>query len=246
MKKLAVLLLASTILAAPPAHAQLAVADLLSEIGITKGTVETIKNGITELQSLQTLGQQLQWLTTLTTSLVHDPNLGTIMSVANLLGLDSDIPINLYAVQSMVNGYGGAGGINALVGKLGLLGSVVNTTYGRDNLYTCTNNSFACQQTNNNMTGLAGSKGMVGVMVTNLQSHLTVLKELQARAGASDNLKDTEDANAQIAAQAAYFTGQSAQIQGIAALNQMQQQVSSEQAKQAWMKSLDTFNTAAQ
>jgi len=251
MKIIAILAAATLCVSIPhqEAKAQLVVSDLLAEIGISKGAVETVKNGITAAQQLQTAAQQLQWAISLTTSLVHDPSLGTVMQLANMLGLDTDIPINLYAVQSLVSGYGGIGSVNGLMGtlggKLGALGNVVNTTYSHDNLYTCQSNSFYCAQTNTNMTGLSAAKGMVGTMMSSLQNHLLVLNGLQAKLATSGNLKDTADINAEIAAQQTWFTGQAAQISAVNAMSQMQQQVSSEQAKQSWWQSVDTFNAAA-
>ena len=51
-----------------------------------------------------------------------------------------------YAVQGLISGYGGMNSIGGIVGKLNSLGSLVTTSYQTDRVYTCNDNSFACEQ----------------------------------------------------------------------------------------------------
>ena len=48
---------------------------------------------------------------------IQDPNLGTAMALMNMVGIDNPLPINPYAVQSLVSGYGGMNSLSGLTGS---------------------------------------------------------------------------------------------------------------------------------
>ena len=158
------------------------VEDIAAEVGISKQLVEEIKNGLTQLKQLQTELQELQadlqlveQFTFLTESFVHNPNLGSVMGLLNALGLQNDLPLNPFAVQSLLSGYGGMSGLNGVLGQLSNLGNLVNGSFNADHLFDCTDNSFACQQTKARAAANAGYKGIASQLYTDLTNHMTSL-----------------------------------------------------------------------
>ena len=163
-------------LLAGPAQAQVLTFDAENAIANAKSLLQELKGYATQLQQLQQEIQQVTWLTTTADSLIQHPNLGAVMQLMNMLGLSSDLPINPYAIQGLVSGYGGTGSINSLVGRLGGLGSLVNTSYQTDSLYRCTTDSFGCQQQQQIAAGNAGVKGIAGQIYSDLAAHVPVLQ----------------------------------------------------------------------
>lgn len=213
------------------AHAQIPVTDIAAQIGITKGTIETIKNGLTELQTLQTQVQQLQQYVWMGENIIHNPVAGTLQ-LANMVGLTSSLPVNPYAVMALTSGYGGMNSLPGLLGKASQLGNLVTTSYNNDSIYHCTDNSFACAQSNTRAAASAGTKGIGAQMIADLQNHLPVLQGLQARLATASSPKDLADIQAQIDVQHTYVDSMAAQIGATAMINQAQLQVSSEQRVQ--------------
>ena len=191
----------------------------------TKGYLTQLQQYATEVQTYYTDAQMLA-------GFVHNPNLGAVMGLANVLGVSSDIPINLGAVQGLVSGYGGMNSIGALTGKLTSLGSLTNGSFANDNLYTCTTNSFSCTQSNAQMAGLAGTKGLATQVLQDLQNHLPVLQGLRTQLASATDPKAVADAQAQIQIEQTWVNSEMGQVQTIALLNEAQQQVAGQQRVQ--------------
>ena len=222
------------------AHAQLAVADIAAEIGISKDTIETIKNGLTELQQLQTEAQQLQQYIWMGENIIHNPVAGTLQ-VANMVGLSSALPVNPYAVMSLTSGYGGMNSLTGMLGKASQLGGLVNASFANDSLYHCTTDSFECRQANITASANAGTKGIGAQLIADLQSHVPVLQGLQARLATASSPKDVSDIQAQIQVQHAAIDDIAAQAGATAMLNQAQVQVASAQRVEKLNSDADSF-----
>lgn len=220
----------------PPARAQLPVVDAAAitenTIDQAKALFQDLKSYATQLQQLQTELQQVQWMASLATNLIHDPNIGSVMQLANMLGISPNLPVNPYAVQSLVSGYGGITNVSGLVGKLSGLGGLVNGSYNTDHLYTCTDNSFACQQQQATATSNAGVKGIVMQIYTDLTNHSQVLQGLRTQLGTSTNQLDTANLQAQIQVEQTWTNQQQAQLQAVTLMASTQRTVTAAQARE--------------
>lgn len=210
-----------------PASAQLLTHDPITSavlsLGISKETIETVKNGITELKSLETEVQQLQQWYYIGDNLIHSPNLGAVMQLMQAAGISQDLPINPMVVGALVSGIGGPQSFGALSGKLSLLGSLANSNFTRNNLYTCTNNSFECLQSQQKAASIAGVQGISGAVYSDLTNHLNVLAGLRQRLLTASDPKTVADVTAQIAVEQAWVQNQQAQLQSVSLLQAAQQ-----------------------
>src|SRR4051812_8885461 len=103
-------LLIGTILAGawtPAAQAQVPVTDVAAIAQLFKQYSTELKQLATQAQQLETAAQQLGWAINTFNSLVDHPNLATAMGLLNQLGISDPLPVNPYAVQSLINGQGG-------------------------------------------------------------------------------------------------------------------------------------------
>ena len=228
------------------------VEDIAAEVGISKQLVEEIKNGLTQLKQLQTELQELQadlqlveQFTFLTENFVHNPNLGSVMGLLNALGVQNDLPLNPFAVQSLLSGYGGMGGLNGALGQLSSLGNLVNGSFNADHLFDCTDNSFACQQAKARAAANAGYKGIASQLYTDLANHMTSLTGLRTTLRGASDPKTVADATAQIALEHTWVSNTAAQLQAVTAIAQAQQRVNEQQADEKLSADFAAFIQAA-
>ena len=76
--------------------------DNASIVQEAKSYLQEIKGYLTQLQQYATEVQTLSTDAQMLIGFVHDPNLGAVMALAGQLGLSSDMPVNLGAVQGLV------------------------------------------------------------------------------------------------------------------------------------------------
>ena len=144
MKKLFIGVSLVMIAAGSPAHAQIPVTDGGNLIAQAKNLLQELKSYATQLEQLQQEVQSVMWAAQTAQSFIQDPNLGTAMALMNMVGIDNPLPINPYAVQGLVSGYGGMNSLSGLTGKLSSLNGLVTSSYSADSVYTCTDGSYAC------------------------------------------------------------------------------------------------------
>jgi len=230
-------LLALTLFAAP-ARADVPVVDFAGIADRLKSYLQELKDYASYLKMIQNQVQQIQWAADTAQSIIHDPVNGTL-SAANMLGVMPDLPINPYTVQGLVSGYGHMDGLNGFMSKFSSLGSLVRGSYSRDNLYTCTNSSFECQQQQNSMTGYSGVKGIGSQLFQDLNNHLPVLSALRERLSTASNLKDVADIQAQISAEQTWTQNTMAQAMTVSMMADAQDRVNRLQANQKLDSDID-------
>ena len=176
---------------------------------------------------------------------MHNPNLGSVMGLLNALGLQNDLPLNPFAVQSLLSGYGGMGGLNGVLGQLSSLGNLVNGSFNTDHLFDCTDNSFACQQAKARAAANAGYKGIASQLYTDLANHMTSLTGLRTTLLGASDPKTVADATAQIALEHTWVSNTAAQLQAVTAIAQAQQRVNEQQADEKLSADFAAFIQAA-
>ncbi len=225
-------LITSTILVAPPAHSQLATFDAANAVGQGRALLTELKGLALQGQQYLTEAQQLVQVTNMLTAIAHNPNLGNIMQLAQMTGLNTDLPIDPYATMALISGVGGINSVNGIVGRLSLLGSVVHGSYDRDMLYSCQTDNYSCLTAQQRAASNAGYKGAVGTIFQDVSSHLNVLTAIREKLALSPNEKDTADLHAQLGVEQAWVANQQTQLAAVVALADAQQRVSAEQADQ--------------
>jgi hypothetical protein len=231
-------------LLAGPARAQVLTFDAENAIANAKSLLQELKGYATQLQQLQQEIQQVTWLATTADALIQHPNLGAVMQLMNMLGVSSDLPLNPYAIQGLVSGYGGAGSINNLVGRLRGLGSLVNTSYQTDSLYQCTTDSFGCQQQRQIAAGNAGVKGIAGQIYSDLAAHVPVLQGLRDQLAGATDPAQRENIMAQTQIEQTWVQNATGQLQTALLLNEAQQQTNGARDNERLSKDIEAVIAA--
>ena len=225
--------LVAGLVVAPLAHAQTTVIDPTGPLAQAKelecSRCKKLSSSIpavtfTQLQQLQQELQTVQWVAQTGQALIQNPNLGTVMALAGQLGLNNDLPISPYAVQGLVSGYGGMTSLSSLTGKLSGLSGLVNGSWSTDHIYTCTDQSFACQQQQQMASSTAGLKGVMGTLYQDLANHVAVLQGLRDKASTATDPAQRENVLEQVALENSWATNTGNQLQASLGMFQAQQQ----------------------
>ena len=232
-----------------PAHAQIPVTDgALATITQTLGIQEItnqIKSVTTELQQLQTSVQSyMQWVY-IGQQLIHDPSLGTFTQLANRLGLDTSIPLNPSAIQGLIAGAGGMRGLNGIMGKIPLLGGLVNSSYTSNQLYQCQTGDAGCQLSQVSAASRAASNGLATKMLSDISSHMANLQSLRDRAATASDPKTVQDLTLQAGIEQNWLQGAQGQLQAIGIMHSTQEAALGQAATQKFDLDADGFIKAA-
>lgn len=238
-------LLAVMMLIALPARADLPVVDFGALVGQAKSLLQQAQSYSAQLRQLT---QEIQTVTNTAqtvASLAHDPSLGAVMGLAGQLGLSSSMPINPWAVQSLMSGYGGMNTVSGLTGKLSGLGNMINGSYSNDRIYTCTDNSFSCVTQQQSAASYAAYKGSLGQIFQDMASHQPVLQGLRDRLATATTMKDVADAQAQISVENAWVSNQQGQLQTIISLAEAQRHIREQQQDERLTQDIDAYLRAS-
>jgi conjugal transfer/entry exclusion protein len=227
------------LIACPPVDAQLPVIDSSNLVQQIKGYLQDLKSYATQLQQLQQEVQQVQWLISTYQSFVHDPSLGGAMALLNQVGIDNPLPVNPYAIQTLLNGQGG------ISGALGGLSTLSNSSFSTNHVYSPSDGSWASQQLNANGNGIAGAQGTALQIFQQVSTHYPVIQALRARLLAATTPKDVADAQAQIGAEQAWEQNATAQLQSVALLNAAQEQSNQQRQNEKLDQDIDAVLQAA-
>jgi type IV secretion system protein VirB5 len=113
-------------------------------------------------------------------------------------------------VQSLLAGTG------STQGMLGSIGSLFNTNFNANHVYTPTGDSFQASLMQRNATGIAGIQALAGQAYQALSDRLSAMTQLQDRLATAQDAKDVQDLQARLQSEQAYIQSQSAQVQTLA------------------------------
>jgi hypothetical protein len=198
---------------APRAQAQgVPVIDAASVLQEAKTTLQEAKNYLLQAQQYATQVQQYATEVQQYMAFVHDPSLGSAVGLMNQAGLSNDLPINPMAVQSLTSGYNSLSSLSGILGRLSQLNGLVNSSFTNNHVYTCADQSYACQQLNANGNGLAGTQGGALVVYQDLRNHLPIIQALRDRLATATTPKDVQDAQAQLQAETLWTNNLQAEL----------------------------------
>lgn len=191
------------------------VIDAQSLIAQARQLAQEAKAYILQAQEYATQVQQYATAVEQLNAFVHDPSLGAAMGLMNRAGLDNSLPINPMAVQSLTSGYGSLASLSGILGKLSQLNGLVNSSYATNHIYTCADESYACQQQRANANALAGTQGGALSVYQDLRNHLPVIQALRERLLTARDPKDVADAQAQLQAETLWTNNLQSELQAI-------------------------------
>lgn len=221
------------LLAAVPAHAMITVIDP-TEIGQTINLLkQQIQSYATQLQQLQQAAQQVEWTVNTFNSLVAHPNLGAVMGLMNQLGIQDPLPIDPFAAQQLISGYGG------ISGKLGALSQLANTSFDQNHVYTPTDNTWNSQQMVASANGIAGAQGIAQQVYGQMGQHFSVLAGLRQDLLAATTPAEREHVMGQIQAEQAWTQNAQGQLQAANIMLVAAQQSRAQQDDEKLTQSLD-------
>jgi Type IV secretion system proteins len=230
-------LLAASLLAgclmAQPSRAQIAVQDQANLVQQAKDYLQILKSYALQAQQYAAQAQQLETEITQLESFIQNPNLGAAMGLMQTAGLTSAIPINPYAVQSIVSGSGG------VQGTFGALSGLMNGSFATNNVYTCNDGSWACAQARAVAAGNAGQQGLAMNSIATMAQHLPVLQGLRDDLATAQDPAQREHIMAELQAETAWGIQENSRLMATNILLTSQQNVRDEQAKEKLNQDLD-------
>ncbi len=235
MKRFAIALVLVAL--AQPARAQVHVIDDASLTQEIKSYLQILRSYATQLQQYQ---QELQTAIStgrMVAGMIQNPSLGAAMTLMNMAGLDSAIPVNPYAVQGII-----AGRAN-IAGLPGQLSNLINGSFASNTVYTCTDNSWACQQTQANSRGLNGTQGLAMSALQAVANHVPIMQALRDQLAAADDPAKRENAMAALQTEQAWTQQQQLQLTSITMLMASEQNLRDQRATEKLQQDLtNTIN----
>jgi type IV secretion system protein VirB5 len=199
MKRLLLIAMA-TLLHLGPAHAQMPVIDGASVAQL----MAQVRQAAQQIQLLQ---QQVQQVMSIYNAVSHVTDLGSAVSALGMLGIQNPLPVNPYAVQSLLNGRG------SVEGMAGSIGSLFNSNWETAHVYTPTGTSYEASLVQRGATSIAGIQGLSGQLYQSMAQRLPLLQALQDRLNSAKDPKDVMDLQARLAAEQSYIQAQGVQAQ---------------------------------
>ena len=203
MKRLLLLIGAGALLPLAPARAQMSVIDNTSVAQLVRQVQQAA-------QQIQLLQQQVQQVLSIYNAVSHVTDLGSAVSALGMLGIQNPLPVNPYAVQSLISGRG------SVAGMTGSIGSLFNSNWTTAHVYTPTGTSYEASLSQRGATSIAGIQGLSGQLYQSMAQRLPLLRELQSRIDGAKDPKDVMDLQARLAAEQSYIQAQGVQAQTLA------------------------------
>lgn len=192
------------------AQAQIPVTDIGLITQQVKEYVQDAKAYALQAQQYVTQGQQLLQLVQTFNAFVQNPNLGAAVGLMGQTGLGNDLPINPVSLMSLTSGYDMS--LTNLAGKLAMLSSLSGAAYNQNHVYTCTDQSWACQQQQQRAYGLAGTSGIAQSAYQDLRNHMPVIQALRDQAAAATTPAQRENVTLALQSETAWNNNLAAQV----------------------------------
>jgi hypothetical protein len=198
-------------LACPAGRAQIAVDSLTADFNAVKDLAGPAKAYALQAQQYVNEAQQLAQLVNTYDAFVANPSLGAATGLMTQTGLGNDLPINPASLMSLTSGYSMS--LANLGAKLSVLSSLSNASYNQNHIFTCTNQSWSCQQQQQRGYGLAGTSGIAQSAYQDLQNHLPIIQALRDQANAATTPAEREKVTLALQSETTWNNNLAAQIQ---------------------------------
>lgn len=205
------------------AFAQLTVADPGSYVIQKLGIANQIKEIAAWGKQFAQMAAQLQQLESTYYAMAHVTDLGSAVSALGMLGVRNPLPINPYAVQGLLNGTGGVGGMSSSIGTM------FSGTMAGNEVYRSRDDTWIGQELNRNGGGIAGAQSLAMELYRAAADRMAHLDNLRDQIQGASDPSTRESLIAQIGAEQSAIQNQ--QVQAGALGNYMQAQLASQQQR---------------
>jgi hypothetical protein len=192
------------------AHAQVMVDSVAADFNAVKDLLGQAKSYALQANQYVTEAQQLAQMVEQYNAFVQNPSLGAALGLMGQTGLGNDLPINPASLMGLTSGYSMS--LSNLSGKLAVLGSLSNASYNQNHIYTCTDQSWTCQQQQQRGYGLAGSSGIAQSAYQDLRNHMPVVQALRDQAATATTPAQRENVALALQSETAWNNNLAAQI----------------------------------
>lgn len=185
-----------------------------------------------EAQLVMTTAQTLQ-------AFVQNPNLGGAMGLMGQVGIQNPLPVNPYAVQSLLNGQGG------ISGSLGSLSSLSTGSLNSNSYYGSNNGSWLGGEAVARSNGAAGAQGIGMDMLQQIASHIPIMQALRVQLLAASTPKQVQDAQAALETEQLWATNTNGQLQAASLMYAAQRDANEARQNERLTQSIDQSLAAA-
>ena len=203
-----------------PACAQLSVTDPGSYVIQHLGIANQVKDLAAWAHQAEQMTQDYQQLEATYQALAHVTDLGSAVGALGVLGIRNPLPVNPHAVQSLLNGSGGVGGMSSNIGSLFAGTSLGNQVYSSDTT------TWLGRELNHNGSGIAGAQSLALELYRAAADRMSHLDDLRDQINTASDPSTRESLIAQIGAEQSAIQNQ--QVQASVLGNYMQAQLASQ------------------
>lgn len=225
------------------AQAQISVDSLTADFNAAKSLIQGTQQYVLQTQQYLTQAQQLATEVQQYAAFVQNPTLGAAAGILQTTGLGNDLPINPTSLMGLTSGYSMS--LNNLAGKLAVLSTLSNASYNQNHVYSCTDQSWACQQEQQRGYGIAGSSGIAQSAYMDLRNHMPVVQALRDQAATATTPAQRENIALALQSETTWNNNLSAQIQAAEMQAKSDQeslaQQDSEQTSQSVQTTIDSI-----
>lgn len=160
-------------------------------------------------------------------------DLGSAVSALGAVGIQNPLPVNPYALQSLLNGTGG------IQGSLASLGGLVSSTATTNQVYRVQGGNFAQDEMIRRASSLSGAQGVALQLHESAAQRSPLLAQLQARLSTARDPTEREALMVRLQAETAQIQNQQVQAQAAASYQAAQAQVDQLRQEERLQKSID-------
>lgn len=180
------------------AHAQFIVDAPVLDVLQTTSLVHQVTELARWAAQAQQMIQQINQLQMTYNALAHATTYGSVVGALQMAGIRNPLPISPYAVQGLMNGTGGTGGM------LGNVGTLLGGMKSANTVYTPTALTWVPQEVARNGSGLAGAQALALQQYQSAGQRIDALTELQSQINSADDPSKRESLVARLEAEQAY------------------------------------------
>ncbi|WP_043339925.1 type IV secretion system protein [Belnapia moabensis] len=160
-------------------------------------------------------------------------DLGSAVGALQMVGISNPLPINPYAVQSLMNGSGGTQGM------IGQIGNLFTTNSQNLAVYQCNSGAWICGAMERFRNGAAGTQAASMQLYTSAADRAPQITALQAQIAAARTPAEREALTAQLTAANAQSSNQLVQAIAVQTFGQQQIAMREQQGTERLQQSID-------
>ncbi|MDO9711781.1 type IV secretion system protein [Paracraurococcus lichenis] len=160
-------------------------------------------------------------------------DLGSAVGALQTVGISNPLPVNPYALQALMGGYGGAQGM------IGQIGNLFATNSQNLSVYQCNNGSWLCGAMERFRNGAAGTQAAAMQLYTSAADRAPQIMALQVQIAAARTPAEREALTAQLTAANAQSNNQLVQAIAVQTFGQQQLAMREQQGTERLQQSID-------